>query len=77
MQAASAKRELSALQAELLEAASAAEAVAQQREAQLAAVEARHERTPLGGEGGGGAAAQPPSASTATDEQLARLDRAG
>jgi len=55
VQAASAKRELSALQAELLEAASAAEAVAQQREAQ---------------------AAQPPSASTATDEQLARLEAA-
>jgi len=40
VQAASAKRELSALQAQLLEAASAAEAVAQQRDAQLAAEQA-------------------------------------
>ena len=76
VQAASAKRELSALQAELLEAASAAEAGAQERDALLAAVEARHEHAPLGGEGGGGGAAPPPSASTANDEQLARLEAA-
>lgn len=76
VQAASAKREVSALQAELLEAASEAEAVGQERDELLAAMEARHDNLPLGGEGGGDAAAQPPSASAAKDEQLARLEAA-
>ena len=53
MQAASAKRELSALQAELLEASSEAEAVGQERDELIAAMEARHDNTAVGGEGGG------------------------